>query len=78
MSKEEVEEYGRQSKCLDHEKIRLGYLVETLKDPNDLCECIIALLSLLNINKEKIKYISMALSNSKKKYREKAAGVKAW
>ena len=48
------------------------HLIETLKDPNDVWECIITLLSLLDVSKEKEdQIISMNLRKSL------AVGVKA-
>ena len=50
--KEEVKEFGQQSKSLDSENKRSEDLIETLKDPIDVCEFIIVLLSLLNARKK--------------------------
>ena len=54
--KEEVEEFGQQSKNLYCENRRLELKIEILKDPNDNCKCIIALYS-CSISKEKIDQI---------------------
>ena len=51
--KEEVEEFGQQSKNLYCENRRLEHKIEILKDPNDNCKCKIALYS-CSISKEKI------------------------
>lgn len=49
-------------------KRRLGHLIETLNDPNEVCECIIALLTLLNESKEKIEQVvSLVLGKLAKK-----------
>ena len=49
---EKVKEFGQQSRSLDSENKRLEDLIETLKDPTDVCEFIIVLLSLLNASKK--------------------------
>ena len=60
--KNEVYKFGQQSKNLNCESRRLEHKVETLKDPNDVCECIIALNS-FSISKMKIdQVVSMVLS----------------
>ena len=83
MLKKKVEEFGQQSKNLDSKKRRLEHFAETLKDPNDVSECIITLLYLLNLSKEKIdQVISVVLRKLAKKDTEtsRAVGVivRAW
>ena len=77
--KKEVEERGQQSKNLDCENRRLENKIETLKDPNDVCKCIIALSS-FSINRVKIdQAISVVLCKLAKKNigRFQSGGVKA-
>ena len=40
--KKGVEKFRLQSKNFDHENKRLQQKVEILKDPDDVCECLIA------------------------------------
>ena len=47
------EEFGQQSQNLDFENRRLEHKVEILKNPNNVCECIIALYS-FSISKNRI------------------------
>ena len=62
-----IEEYEEQSKNFDRENRRLEHRVELLKNPNDVCKCIIALYS-FSIGKEKIdRIISVVLSKLAKK-----------
>ena len=49
---EEGKEFEQQRKSFDSENRRSEDLIETLKDPNDVYECIITLLSSLNVSKE--------------------------
>ena len=61
-SKKQVEEFGQQSKKLDHENRRLENKEGILRDPNDVFISIIALYS-FSISKEKIdQVISVVLS----------------
>ena len=62
LSKKEVKEYGQQSKHLNSENRRLKYIVEILKDPNDVCECVIVLNSFSVSKKKKDQVISVVLS----------------
>ena len=48
-----VQEFGQQNKNQDSENRRLEHLAELLKNPNDVCECVTALL-FLHVNIEKI------------------------
>ena len=60
--KKKVEKFGHQSKNLDHENRRLEHEVKILKDPNDVCECIIDLY-FFSADKKKIDQVtSVALS----------------
>ena len=65
--KEEVKEFAQQGKSSDSENNRLEDLVETLKDPIDVCEFIIALLSLLNAY-EKMKLSQWFQVRKQRKY----------
>ena len=49
---EEGKELEQQRESFDSENRRSEDLIETLKDPNDVYECIITLLSSLNVSKE--------------------------
>ena len=49
---EEGKEFEQQRKSFDSENRKSEDLIETLKDPNDVYECIITLLSSLNVSKE--------------------------
>ena len=48
-----VQEFGQQNKNQDSENRRLEHLAELLTNPNDVCECVTALL-FLHVNVEKI------------------------
>ena len=63
-SKKGVEKFRLQSKNFDHENRRLEQKVEILKDPDDVCDCLIAFYS-FSISKEKIGYLSSSKSVSK-------------
>lgn len=52
MLEEKAEGFRQQSKSLETENMRSETLIETLKNSNDFCDCIITSLSLLNTNEE--------------------------